>query len=76
MNSNANIDTSKGALLFFLSFLSGEFDIFSGITKDLKDLVKNLTVAETPIPPIILTAGAKTNSNLTITLAKYTERTT
>ena len=42
----------------------------------LIDLEKYLTVAEAPIPPTILTAGAKTKSNLIITLAKYTARTT
>jgi len=40
------------------------------------DLVKYLTVVEHPIPPIILTAGAITNNSLTITLAKYTAKTT
>lgn len=38
-----------------------------GMTHDLNDLVKNLTKDETPIPPIILTAGAKTNSKRTMT---------
>ena len=33
----------------------------------LIDLAKNLTVVDTPIPAIILTAGAKTSNNLTIT---------
>lgn len=41
------------------------------VTKNsLIDLVKYLTVDEHPIPPMILTAGAITNNNLTITLAK------
>ena len=31
------------------------------------DLAKNLIVVDTPIPAIILTAGAKTSNNLTIT---------
>ena len=70
MKSRAKIETSIGALLLFLSFFSGFVDGFSWITKDLKDFVKNLTVVETPIPPIMLTAGARTKSNLTITLAK------
>jgi len=42
----------------------------------LKDFVKNLVINDAPIPPQIHTAGANTKRSLTITLAKYTERTT
>lgn len=70
MNKRAKIEISTGALLFAFLNLSLDFAFLSGITTDLKDLVKNLTVEDTPIPPIILTAGAKTKSKRTITLAK------
>lgn len=40
------------------------------MTHDLNDLVKNLTKDDTPIPPIILTAGANTNNKRTITPKK------
>ena len=38
-----------------------------GSTHALKDLVKNLTNEETPMPPMILTAGAKTKRRRTMT---------
>lgn len=40
----------------------------------LIDLAKYLKVQLTPIPAIMLTAGASTKSNLTMTEAKYTPK--
>jgi len=61
--------TNQATFLFF-------FYLFLLLFKaSLMDDVNNLTMLETPIPPRIETAGAKTSKSLTITLAKYTART-